>query len=346
MAPQRRGNWRDINPYPYVKAGLYQALKLRRSLQQGTPAKKKVAMRSRGSRGPSVVTKYRDERQQFKSKRTSKKKRRLVQFAKRIKKANNLSLPLHSLGEWNNTQIYATAVVVGPNSQYPVNTNASTLKTDLRMFGNNANGVALWMTRMNAQTIDSGATLARPATNYDNWDLTANVVMQLALANISGSAILVDVYECLCVADAVTGVYSTAYGAWVQCLANMSAFTSTTTSYPKLVIDNTGTTPFEAAEFRSHWKILNKTRLEMDNGALASLQFKYGPKRINYAKWTDKAAIKGITKDFIIIACPSYGSDLSVGNVLAIEWSKHYHLRMATGGGVGIEESFNFAQSY
>lgn len=350
MAPQRRQDWWKTvwkNAYPYARAGLHGALKLRNTLQNSSAGKKQTRNKYR-DKGPSTVTRQHDLRRQYKRKPEGKARKRLRKFAKKIKKAQQLNLPLCSVGEWNNVvNILSTAALGNPSTQYILDTAALTSRVDYRLMGNSSNGMANFMTQLNANVINETATLARRVTEYANWELFGNCVMQLAFKNQQTPAILVDVYECLAACDIPTGdPRATAVGAWTNCLTDMEQLVNVSTSQPRMIPANTGTTPFEAANFAKSWKILNKSRIEMQSGELVSMQFMTKNRMIKYAKWEGIACKKGITKDFIVIACPSYGSDLAVGEILRVEWTKHYHFRVPDAGTTGVQETYNYAVSY
>lgn len=325
------------------RAGLAALKALRLRVQQRSATRSRQRYRETG---PSTVTNQHDFKRQYKSKKPSKRKRRLKKFARKIQHAQNLELPLHSLGEWNNTLIYCVAAAVGPSSQYVLDSSASTSRNDLRMLASAANGMAFMMTNINTTSIDNPGTIAGVVTAYDNWELNAQCVMQLAIRNVQTNGILVDVYECIAANDNVAP-HATAYGSLVQCLANMNVIDLPAAApLPRMQIANTGTTPFEAAGFAKHWKILNKSRVAIEGGEIISMQFKTKVNKVVYAKWEGKPCKKGVTKDFIIIACPSWGSDVTVGNLLGVEWTKHYHIRIPDSGKGGVQTSFNVAQSY
>lgn len=344
MVPRPR---RALAPYlPYARmaqAGLKTVLKLRQHQKQRVAAKSRYR-----EGGPSTVTNQHDVKRQYKRKRPSRSRTQLTKFAKRIKKAQNLNLPLHTLGEWNNVLIYCIVVSPGPSSQYVLDSSASTNRNDLRLFANAAGGAGFdrFMVELNINSIDSAGTIGGISTSVDNWKFQGQCVMQLALKNIQASAILVDVYECVAAADNV-GIYSTAVGAWIQCQSNMQAFDPPAgAASPKLITQNTGTTPFDAAGFAKHWKILNKSRLNMQPTEIISMQFKTKVNTITYARWDGKQTKRGVTKDFIVVACPSYGSDVIAGNLLAVEWTKSYHFRIPDGNKAGVQTSFCLARSY
>lgn len=334
MAPRHgftRAVLRNASRYaPYIRAGVRAGsaiLKLRNAANRRTSTGRQLKYATGG-----VVTRQKDFARTYHKRRPSRKRRRLRKFAKRVKRAMQSSLPLNT---YTNpaTEILLSASLgfLGPAFQITLDSKSSVAsRNDFRLGQNISNqGWNDFIQNVATSTIDQPGTVTMKGTDPENLDFWMNAAMNITFKNISGQLIMVDVYECVANQDIGPGPFDSAKGAWDECIARTNFPDGTgsgSTTVPN--VNTAGLTPFDAPEFGAYWRILNRQRFELGTNNLVSINAKIRSRPINYAKWNGKAVKKGYTKDFIIIALPTYNDFAVATDLISIQWTKAHHFRL------------------
>lgn len=280
------------------------------------------------SRGNATITRQHDLRTTFSRRRPSRKYKRLRKFASKVRKAQTLNSPLHIGSEaTSGLLIMATGPVNTRNLQFSLGHTPSSM-TDLRLMAVNATGWnALHQALLNAP-IDQAGDIARSST-ANQLRFWAQQRMDLALENISGVAILLDIYICRAAQDIPAFVpHSSAVNAWSTCLSETQSLSGIPPYVSLASPIFAGVTPFDAPSFGKWWTIVSKQRIEIQPGEVISTSIAPKGYNITTAKWEGKNVKKGITHDVILTACPTYNSFPPNTSVLQIQWAKLTKMRM------------------
>lgn len=311
------------------------------------PSKKRRRTSSSNS-SRRTVTRQHDLRTTFKNRKPSRRVQRLKKFAKRVKAAQNLKLPLQTLVEATGDRTpdplrilqFPTAT---HNSQNLFDSDATTAMRDFRIGQNTSTqGFQPFINALRTVPLNESGTNVpmRSATTVDDIKFTLQTRMNIVFKNPQDISLLVDVYECVAVQDISDSNYWTAEKAFRTSLLNCETMNGAGNSYTLLDPDLSGVTPFDVPNFRNYWKILDKQRFLITAGSDVSMTFNTPKLKMNLAKWTDKQVKKGITKDLIVIANPTYGGETAGnGEILNMQWTKSHHVRVPDFN-VGTQLSF------
>lgn len=285
-----------------------------------------------------TVTQQRDVKTQYrKRKRISGKQRKFQKFAKKVKKAINSKTPLTSYFESNGVvqKVFSTLSTLGTQFQFPF-VSSDLGARDLRLMEySQVKGFGTVLQGLNNVTIDNADSVVIRSTDIADWNFTMNAIMQITIKNVypaqapgEPAVIMVDVYECVAAQDmGPNNIHRTAYSSWTNNLSTNQQIRGIGMGVP--VPEYSGCTPWDAPEFGQYWKVLNKQRIELGPGQLASTTLKTGFKKISFAKWSGKEVKRGVTKDVLIVACPVRGGDIqSSTDILEIDFTKNYHMRV------------------
>lgn len=306
----------------------------------------------------AVVTRQHDYIQRSAKRRLSRAIRRFSKFSKRVKKVRYYDAPLLVWSVIQNTPIgpFAQALAAGAAvNQFVWNSDAGSAANDIRLIHIPVAG-ALWLSQdglyafmnsYNQTPVDSTALTRPQSTNVYETECYVKCTMRMTIKNVwpggglgTPENIMVDVYLCVAARDIPTAdvEHNTAYNCWINCLDDASEFyepdvTAPFGVLPKLNIGISGTTPYQAPSFSKYWRITGVKTFHLNKDEIAT--FSYNSKSfINFAKWENSQCKKGVTRDLIIIACPTYGSSIDnsqnpeARRILDIEWTKHYHYRV------------------
>lgn len=295
---------------------------------------RKIAAKARSKSGASggggpITTQF-DYKVSRGKKRLSKRQKRWKSFVKKVHKAENANDKTHFLVEGNNG---AAAVVgtVGRSLQqvFPSTAVGNDFNLQLAPVGNNASGPLLFIENLIQQKSVEGVVGLLPVAKIlqDVRYRLLGASCTISWKNVTANNIFVDVYECIATQDISNVLFATARDAWINSLA-------TATETDQLAVRQTltsgfsGSNPYQAPGFLKYWKVVKKTRVLCGPAAKTNYTYFTKGRMINNNSAVGKYALKGLTKDLIIIANPTYNGDTAAVNQIEVEWSKSYAVKV------------------
>jgi len=341
--------YRLRNAVSYGRAA-YQVARMGYKAYQGAQKYLPSSTSARPKAGSSsTVTRQHDLKTTYRSKRTPRRVKKLKRFAKRVRQAQNLLLPLHTLSEvTSNRGVAAEDLLLidypSPNVTFQNvwDTDATTPAKDLRLVCNNSQqGIFPFTNALQTVQLQEGATVVNMRENdINDIRVTYKQRLKMSLLNVAGYSMIVDIYVCVATTDIADNDYSTALLAWRKCMETTEVMNGPGNSYSIGSVDKSGVTPFDAPMFRKYWKVLSKQRIEMQPNEIVSTKFAPKGYQGTLGKWAGKTVKKGITHDIILVANPTFGGRGPPNqNLLNIQWSKLSHIRLP-GHNVGTQMSF------
>lgn len=284
----------------------------------------------RGSRGGPITTQQ-DYKVSRGKKRLSKKQKSWKKFVKKVHSATEQNDKTHFLVEAHDTDL-GVAGTLGIQQQQMAVTSAAIgdLNLQLSPVGNIATGPGKFVTNLVQQkdvTTVAGGTVGTVTAFKDLRYKLLGASCTLSWKNDMAYNMYADVYECLAASDITDSTFSTARAAFINCL-NLNGQLDQTGGYAKLTTTQSGCTPYQAPGFGKYWKIIKKTRVLCTPGSVTNYTYFTRPKVIHNAVVTGQYATKGLTKDIIFIANPTYNGATTVATVFRLEWSKCYALKV------------------
>lgn len=295
---------------------------------------RKIAAKARSKSGVSggggpITTQF-DYKVSRGKKRLSKRQKRWKSFVKKVHKAENANDKTHFLVEGNNG---AAAVVgtVGRSLQqvFPSTAVGNDFNLQLAPVGNNASGPLLFIENLIQQKSVEGVVGLLPVAKIlqDVQYRLLGASCTISWKNVTANNIFVDVYECIATQDISNVLFATARDAWINSLA-------TATETDQLAVRQTltsgfsGSNPYQAPGFLKYWKVVKKTRVLCGPAAKTNYTYFTKGRMIKNNIAVGKYALKGLTKDLIIIANPTYNGDTAAVNQIEVEWSKSYAVKV------------------
>lgn len=294
------------------------------------PAVNRPAKRRKfGGNGP--ITTQSDFRQTGGKKRLTKRQKKWKSFVKKVHKATDQNDKTHFLQEAHDTDLTITGTA-GVQFQQLAGTNAvaGDINLQLSAVGNSATGPLRFVTNLIQQksvsTVAAGTTAtATPLKDVKYKLLGASCTF--SIKNQMAYNMYIDIYECVAAAHIIDSTFSTARAAWINCLA-LNAQTDQTLGFTKLSVSQSGSTPYQAPGFGRYWKIIKKTRVLTVPGSITNYTFFTRKKFVNNSIEISRYATKGLTKDIILVANPTFNGDTTVASIFDLEWSKSYAVKM------------------
>lgn len=272
------------------------------------------------------------------------RKRRWKKFVRRVKKAETYADNFINIEEFNDAVLTYNYVAgdVGPQFQEVVATDRATGLPQLLMLGPTGfttDGPNRMVTDMADEFMNTAGTIIENRLTADQQKyLITMSTLDITIKGNSTASIVVDIYECLAKCDISSNVYQDAFTAWSTSMGNMSLCSNGTGTKP--TIFTTGATPYDCSDFHKYWKILSKKRLLLEAGQKQNLQY------FGYRGWVsnssslNKLAMKGKTKDFILVLNPTYNGDaVAAANAITFEWTKNYHIKIPEMPGVQLNKT-------
>lgn len=297
------------------------------------PAKKRRLNDSHPNRLPrqGPLTSQNDFMIKRGKKRLTKRQKRWKKFVRRVHKAETANDKTHFMVEANN----AFAQIVGTAGFLVQDVfNNSSAGDDYNLLlssvGNVVTGPLLFVDNLRLQKSVTTVAVGTVPTTTDLKDLRYSLLgaaCTISWRAKSLSSLFVDIYECVAAQDIIDSQFATAKQAWEQCLTANGESDQTTTR-AKLTYNFTGCTPYQAPGFAKYWKILKKTRVLCAASSKTNYTYYTKGRFINNAKVVGQYATKGLTKDLIIVANPTFHGDVTAVPQIDLEWSKSYALKM------------------
>ena len=263
-------------------------------------------------------------------KRLSKRQRRWKSFVKKVHKAENANDKTHFLVEANN----GAAPVIGTVGRslqqvFPSTAVGNDFNLQLAPVGNNASGPLLFIENLIQQKAVEGVVGLLPVAKIlqDVRYRLLGASCTISWKNTTANNIFVDVYECIATQDISNVLYATARDAWITSLA-VATETDQLALRQTLTSTFSGSNPYQAPGFLKYWKIVKKTRVLCGPAAKTNYTYFTKGRMVTNNSAVGKYAIKGLTKDLIIIANPTYNGDTAVANQIEVEWSKSYAVKV------------------
>lgn len=309
-----------------VAGAAYQGYSAYKSLRD---AKRQKTSMKRPSNNNNIVTQQNDVRQS-KTKPLSRKKKNWKKFKSRVDKAVNENSELQVLMEANSTRQLVLGIA-GRYIQQPYETGVAFGYNDMRLgaYGLLDRGPTKFVGEIAKEppTIIGTASLNRNAEDNMIYNVLG-AKMNVSMKNICDHNLYIDVHECIAAQDIADEEYGTAYLAWTQCLTDMDNHLYTFASWTKNTAILSGMTPYQSHHFGKYWKIIKTSRVYVTQQQIINYTMwgrkKYVSKNNVKGKW----AIKGTTKDLLIVVAPTFnGATTSGEELVEIEWSKSYNLR-------------------
>lgn len=301
---------------------------------------------SKNIAGSTPITTQTDVRVSRGRKRLSKKAVSWKKFVSKVHKAGTANEKTQFLHEYNSANLQVSGIA-SITKQEVVGTSAAATKSNLLLgsYGNNVTGPATVIQDLSIQP--GASTVAGGTTGIAGNVKTLNYHVTFARANVSlenqsASSMFVDIYECIAAQHITDGAYASGQAAWGQCLSLVN--TDYIGSFSNASQATTGQTPYSAPNFFKWWKIIKKTRIILQLNEKTNYLYYGKPHYVNNAKELGRYATKGVTKDLIIVANPTFSGDVAVINQLNIEWNKDYHMKVP--GLAGTQTQFSWDQGY
>lgn len=294
-----------------------------------------------------VVTRHHDVKSKKIGKKTSKRKKKWLNFVQKVEHAVNEKESMHCMIE--SCEQGSVLAVQGEAEEQHVITDGegsdiNTLLLGLYNYEDapaplGASGPRRFL--IDLEEVPSGTVTAggAPQTgvlgNLNNFNsrefYLSSSKMNWAYENDSNDAQMLDIYECVARVDIDVINYSTPYKAFKFLLGNTwdpaSALTGLTYASRALITDS-GMTPFQVPEFGKYWKILKKTRVESQPDERIVYQMSGYRGKIKAGEDLKTYAKAGKTKSLLIIVNPTSNHVANVGETLGrFEWTKTYNFK-------------------
>lgn len=284
------------------------------------------------SKGPSSgpITAQRDFATSFSRSKPSRGGRKWKSFVRKVKKATEDNDKTHFLVEANSVAVTVTGTVA-LDVQEVVGSTYTAVKNNFQLsaVGNIATGPGKMADNLiyqpSVDTVAAGTTNVTAPIKAIDYNLLG-ACMTLSFKTQVVNPMYVDIYECVAASHITDTNFASAYLAWVACALQSEVDLSL--AHTKLTASFTGSTPYQAPGFGKYWKILKKTRVLCGPGTKTNYTFFTGKRHVQNAKELNRYATKGLTKDLIIVANPTYHGDVGAITQLTIEWSKNYNLKL------------------
>lgn len=308
-------------------------------IRKPAPKRKKPTAPSRS--GP--ITTQRDVRVTRGSKKINRKQRRWKSFVKKVHRAETSNEKTQFLTEVVSASFTITGTT-GPEKQQPMVSSASGDKTNLMLnpVGNATTGPQRYWSTLAAQpSITTAASAPREATQVNQFFKVAYANCTVSIENVAPTSSYVDIYECVAASNITDANYASAYAAFDKCLT--TSIGDFVAAINKLTVTTSGATPYQAPNFFRYWKIIKKTRLLMTTNEIVNYTFR-GKSNVGVSnnKVIGQYATKGVTKDLIIIANPTYNGDTTAVTQLKVEWTKNYGIKYPDMQGIQIQLTSTF----
>lgn len=326
---------------PYVKPAIdlmKRGVKRYRSGKAKTYRKK--SYRSSNATKEGLLTTQRDYYVKRKGKKQTKKAIYKRRFVKKVQAAiNEHDTSLSLIENINASMVAAKPTTAG--GQVVLQSDNTSEGKDLRLgiFGNDASGMRRVLNEIYGKVPDTRTSGNTWTQNIQRNFASMVVIMKsmkctLAMKNVSGGTLQIDIYECVNKADIDAESYATAYEAW-QTLAvedgvdPANSFTGSI-EFARTTKEVAGATPYNVPSFAKYWKILKKTRVNTTDGSLTNYEY-YGVKGkymigTHMQSTTGKELSKGLVKDILIVVSPTYNDNIggSPTPALEVQWTKQY----------------------
>lgn len=336
--------YRKYKPFidPVISEMAKYARKRKRSYSKPHPNKRaRYTARTRpsGARKEGLLTTQRDYYVKSKTRKPSRKTIYKRKFAKKVLSVINEHNVACSLTESVQNDLVSIQPI-RPNDQGVLQTDNTQNGKDLRLgvFGNNASGLRRLLAEI-YEKVPTMETLTGTKSQVLQKDFAQMKVhvkstkATVAIRNVSGSTLQVDIYECVNKSDIDAGSYATAFQAW-NTLPAQDGFSPADTfdgaiNFRRTDKNDAGATPYNVPTFAKYWKILKKTRLNITDGGMTNYEYT-GPKGL-YTIGTTLAGTNGSTfsagmvKDLIIVTHPTFNEN-TVANQegIRVQWTKQY----------------------
>jgi len=307
----------------------------------------KVVKRIQQPSAATAITTQKDVKVFRGRKRLTKGQKTWKKFVRKVQKATDANDRSQFWMEANNA--YATVTgSVGFDVQevLPTTFAGDDYTLQLGVVGNIAHGPLLFVDNLRQQapviTVAAGTTGVTNALADVKYKLLG-ACCTVSFLTKATATMFVDIYECIAAANITDTAFATARGAWATCLTSntesdyLSVRTNLTNTF-------TGCTPYQAPGFGKYWKILKKTRIMCPVSSKTNYTYYTRPKFIVNAKHIGQYATKGLTKDLIIVANPTFHGDVVAATQFWLEWSKSYTIKMADLP--GVQTQWAYAQTY
>lgn len=296
-------------------------------------SRKKIKVtQPKASAGSGPITTQQDYKISRGRKRLNKRQKRWKSFVRKVQKAETANDKTHFLVEANNAAA-AISGTAGISLQQVCPTTASgdDYNFQLSAVGNIVTGPLLFVDNLYQQksvtTVAAGTVNVRTTLNDLKYKLLG-ASCTISWKNFTAQTIFVDIYECVASQNIIDANFATARQAWQYCLANNSE-SDQLVARTTLLTTFTGCTPYQAPGFAKYWKIIKKTRVLCASGSKTNYTYYTKSRMINNAKVVGHYATKGLTKDLIIVANPTFNGDtIAAATQIGIEWSKSYAIKM------------------
>jgi len=323
---------------------------------------KTAKMTRQGGGSSRTITRQKDSSQRKSGKRMSARKKKWTKFVKNVKAATNYSDTLQSYTEAPSAA-QPVGSILGTTRQMTLATLQANRNRDLRLgiYNETDRGLYQWITSL--ITEPSAATAGgvtnvfdRSATQNDLCCYVNSQVCTISLKNTSdlprgvyvgggGHPIYIDIYECVAKTDITDPLHGTAYNSWINCLANTEPPQALVPGWTPNIVTFTGNTPLNAPNWGKYWKLIKTTRVLVQINDKINYTYWGYKGKVTFAKMASKLAVKGKTKDLIVVVNPTYNGDTILGQVcIEVEWSRNTNCRMPEVP--GIQTSFNGFYSY
>lgn len=270
-----------------------------------------------------LVSMYRYKRKR-KGYRFRKRRRAYRRFARKVKKVMNRKKVMNIYNENHDN-----ATLLGNTTTYPdkyyQNINTSDEARYSLAYGTLRSGTQdinqIFARGKETGWISNGAIID---IDLNNMTYYFKAHFNATIQNPNDSSQEYDLYECVAAQDIGNVAYGTPGDAWENCLAQTAQYGGLAPVYSIIK----GATPFTCPRFGKWWKVLRRTRVRIPSNGFVN--FDMSTKGTwTYEKFSNKYAIKGITKSLLIVSRPMYGAKAGVDPyteciVNVNKWFKYY----------------------
>lgn len=280
--------------------------------------------------GGPITTQY-DYKVSRGKKRLSKRQKKWKRFVKKVHIATEANDKTQFLLEDHNAAaVVAGTIGISAQQVMPTVATGNDYNLQLSPVGNIATGPLLFVDNLIQQkavtTVAAGSLAVATSLNDVKYKLLG-ASCTFSLKNITAFNNFIDIYECIASSDILDANFASARQAWQQCLAdNLEA--DQLAARGNIQSNYTGSNPYMAPGFAKYWKVIKKTRVLVGAGAKVNYSFFTKGRMIYNNKVISKYAVKGLTKDIIIVCNPTYNGDTAAANQINVEWSKQYALKI------------------
>lgn len=303
MAPRRSGWAGAAHAVGNSMYTAHKGYKVAKAVVKGLQLQKK--QRAAMARG-TAVTLQRDVVSTYKKRGPGKKV-----LAKKRRFRNKLQraiAPISTHHTYTEVQAVASVVTNFANGsqityQYPSLTNSEV--TTLNGGTDNPLGISYMKDQLYNLDSQTSAVKDGAQTDANIHQKSLHVLgskIDVSLSNISGTALIFDLYWCVATCTSDDATHATPIATWTNlALANSTMTVAGIGTITKMVPTDNGATPHSAPGFGKYWKILEKKRVYIASGGTSEFSYNGGSYFYNPQKFVNQSIVAGRTKALMIV---------------------------------------------